>query len=76
MPLGTIERKPPAFFKHGMSSLSKLVVFSLLAVALMVADARYGVTQPLRATISLLLIHLKKRGLGTAGATEHGKSAA
>jgi rod shape-determining protein MreC len=38
-----------------MSSLSKLVVFSLLAVALMVADARYGVTQPLRATISLLL---------------------
>ena len=53
MPLGTIERKPPAFFKHGMSSLSKLVVFSLLAVALMVADARYGVTQPLRATMSL-----------------------
>jgi tRNA uridine 5-carboxymethylaminomethyl modification enzyme len=28
------------------------------------------------AAISLLLIHLKKRGLGTAGATEHGKSAA
>jgi len=55
MPLGTIERKPPAFFKHGMSSLSKLVVFSILSVVLMVADVRYGVTQPLRATISLLL---------------------
>jgi len=55
MPLGTIERKPPAFFKHGMSSLSKLVVFSILSVVLMVADVRYGGTQPLRATISLLL---------------------
>jgi len=55
MPLGTIERKPPAFFKHGMSSLSKLVVFSILSVVLMVADVRYGVTQPLRATISLML---------------------
>ena len=55
MPLGTLERKPPAFFKHGMSSLSKLVVFSILSVALMVADVRYGVTQPLRATISLML---------------------
>jgi len=38
-----------------MSSLSKLVVFSILAVVLMVADVRYGVTQPLRATISLML---------------------
>ena len=55
MPLGTIERKSPAFFKHGMSPLSKLVVFSILAVVLMVADVRYGVTQPLRATISLML---------------------
>jgi cell shape-determining protein MreC len=38
-----------------MSSLSKLVVFSILSVVLMVADVRYGVTQPLRATISLML---------------------
>jgi rod shape-determining protein MreC len=59
MPLGTIDRKPPAFFRHGMSALSKLVVFSFLSVLLMVADARYGVTQPLRATMSLLLYPLE-----------------
>ena len=52
MPLGTIDRKPPAFFRHGMSALSKLVVFSFFAVLVMVADVRYGVTQPLRASMS------------------------
>ncbi|NBX54795.1 MAG: rod shape-determining protein MreC [Betaproteobacteria bacterium] len=59
MPLGTIDRKPPAFFKHGMSALSKLVLFAILSVLLMVADARYGMTQPLRATMSLLLYPLE-----------------
>ncbi len=51
MPLGTLDRTPPPFFKQGPSALSKLVFFSALAVFLMVADARFGITQPLRAIV-------------------------
>ena len=55
MPLGTLDRSPPAFFKQGPSAVSKLLFFSALSVLLMVADARFGVTQPLRATLSVAL---------------------
>ena len=55
MPLGTLDRSPPAFFKQGPSAVSKLLFFSALAVLLMVADVRFGVTQPLRATLSVAL---------------------
>ena len=55
MPLGTLDRSPPAFFKQGPSAVSKLLFFSALSVLLMVADARFGVTQPLRAALSVAL---------------------
>ena len=55
MPLGTLDSSPPAFFKQGPSAVSKLLFFSALSVLLMVADARFGVTQPLRATLSVAL---------------------
>jgi rod shape-determining protein MreC len=55
VPLGTLDRSPPAFFKQGPSAVSKLLFFSALAVLLMVADVRFGVTQPLRATLSVAL---------------------
>ena len=55
MPLGTLDRTPPAFFKQGPSAVSKLLFFSAVAVLLMVADVRFGVTQPLRATLSVVL---------------------
>ena len=55
MPLGTLDRSPPAFFKQGPSAVSKLLFFCALSVLLMVADARFGVTQPLRATLSVAL---------------------
>lgn len=48
MPLGTLDRAPPPFFRQGPSALSKLAVFSALAVFLMVADSRFKVTKPLR----------------------------
>ena len=51
MPLGTLDRSPPPFFKQGPSALSKLVFFSALAFLLMVADVRFGITQPLRAVM-------------------------
>jgi rod shape-determining protein MreC len=55
MPLGTLDRTPPPFFKQGPSALSKLMVCSALALFLMVADARFRITQPLRAALSTVL---------------------
>lgn len=55
MPLGTLDSPPPAFFKQGPSAVSKLLFFSALSVLLMVADVRFGVTQPLRASLSVVL---------------------
>ena len=52
MPLGTLDRTPPPFFRQGPSALSKLTVFSALALFLMVADVRFSVTQPVRALLA------------------------
>ena len=55
MPLGTLDRTPPPFFKQGPSSLSKLVFFSALSLFLMVADVRFRITQPVRAALATAL---------------------
>jgi rod shape-determining protein MreC len=55
VPLGTLDSSTPAFFKQGPSAVSRLLFFSAVSVLLMVADARFGVTQPLRATLSVAL---------------------
>lgn len=55
MSLGTLDRTPPPFFRQGPSALSKLIFFSALALFLMVADARFKVTGPLRAALAVLL---------------------
>ena len=55
MPLGTLDRTPPPFFRQGPSALSKLLVCSALALFLMVADVRLRVTQPLRAVLAQVL---------------------
>jgi len=55
MPLGTLDRTPPPFFRQGPSALSKLLVFGTLAVLLMLADGRWRWTPPLRAAIAVAL---------------------
>jgi rod shape-determining protein MreC len=60
MPLGTLDRTPPPFFRQGPSALSKLVFFSALAVFLMVADTRFSWTQPLRATLAVVLLPVQR----------------
>ncbi len=55
MPLGTLDRNPPPFFKQGPSALSKLMVCSALALFLMVADTRFRISQPLRAAVAAVL---------------------
>ncbi len=60
--LGLLDRTPPPFFRQGTSALTKLSLFSALAVFLMVADVRFKVTQPLRSVIATLLLPIE-RGL-------------
>jgi len=52
MPLGSLDRSPPPFFKQGPSAHSKIIFFSALALFLMVADVRLHITLPLRAVIA------------------------
>ena len=59
MPLGTLDRSPPPFFRQGPSALSKLVFFGVLAVLLMVADNRFAVIKPIRATMATVLYPLQ-----------------
>lgn len=59
MPLGTLDRTPPPFFRQGPSALSKLVVFSALALFLMVADMRFGFVVHLRSTLATTLYPLQ-----------------
>ena len=55
MPLATLDRTPPPFFKQGPSAFTRLMFFAALAVFLMVADARWQMTQPLRALVATVL---------------------
>jgi rod shape-determining protein MreC len=55
MPLGTLDRSPPPFFRQGPSAFTRMVFFSALALFLMVADTRFKVTQPLRAVVATVL---------------------
>ena len=85
MPLGTLDRSPPPFFKQGISALTKLLLFSAISVALMFADQRYNIVQPARWALSLviypvqwlalrpqvLLDHVDDAFLGRQEALEH-----
>ncbi|KQW46622.1 MULTISPECIES: rod shape-determining protein MreC [unclassified Roseateles] len=55
MPLGTLDRTPPPFFRQGPSALTKLALCSALALFMMVADARFKLMQPVRAGFALVL---------------------
>lgn len=58
-PPGTLERSPPPFFRQGASARSRLLVCAALAVFLMVADVRLGLTRPLRAALATALLPLQ-----------------
>ena len=60
MPLGTLDRTPPPFFRQGTSALTKLVFFSALALFLMVADSRFKLVEPLRAGLAIALLPLQR----------------
>ena len=60
MPLGTLDRTPPPFFRQGPSALTKLAVCASLAVFLMAADTRFELTQTLRAAVATALLPLQR----------------
>lgn len=60
MPLGTLDRTPPPFFRQGPSALTKLAICSALAVFFMVADARLGLVAPLRSALATALLPLQQ----------------
>ncbi len=60
MPLGTLDRSPPPFFRQGPSALSKLVFFAALALFMMVADARFKVAEPLRTALAVALLPVQR----------------
>lgn len=72
MPLGTLDRTPPPFFRQGPSALSKLMFFSALALFLMVADLRFKVTQPIRAAFATALYPVQWLALQPVRAVQHG----
>ena len=55
MPIGTIDRTPPPFFRQGPSALTKLILCSALALFLMVADGRFTITKQLRIVVATML---------------------
>ena len=60
MPLGTLDRRPPPLFHQGPSALTRLMVFSAVALFLMASDTRFAVTRPLRAGLAILLLPLER----------------
>ena len=55
MPLATLDRTPPPFFKQGPSAFTRLLFYSALAIFLMAADGRWNLTEPLRAGLATVL---------------------
>jgi rod shape-determining protein MreC len=60
MPLGTLDRTPPPFFRQGPSATTRLVFFAALAIFLMASDTRFGFVEPLRATVATGLLPLQR----------------
>ena len=60
MPLGTLDRTPPPFFRQGFSARSKLAFFAALAVFLMVADTRFRLVGPARAALATALLPVQR----------------
>jgi rod shape-determining protein MreC len=72
MSLGTLDRSLPPFSNQGLSALSKLMFYGALSLFLMVADARFNVTQPIRAAIATVLYPVQWVALQPVHGLENG----
>ena len=55
-----MEYAPPPFFKRGPSLLARFAFFSLLSIALLVADARFGYLQVLQQAVAVVIYPLQR----------------
>jgi rod shape-determining protein MreC len=60
VPLGTLDRTPPPFFRQGPSAVTKLAVCTAAALFLMAADARFAFVVPLRAGLATALLPVQR----------------
>eukprot|EP01137_Pigoraptor_chileana_P008091 Opistho-2@54460 len=70
MPLGSLDRTPPPFFRQGPSALTKLLLCAAFAVLLMVIDARFKLATPARAGLALVLHPVQRLLLSPVDAWE------
>ena len=59
MTLETLDRHTPSFARSGPSALAQAALYSALALFLMVADARFQFTEPLRQAVATALYPLQ-----------------
>ena len=59
MSLDTLDRSAPSLFKSQPSRLSRLALYSALALFLMVADARFKITEPARVAVAATIYPLQ-----------------
>jgi len=50
-----IDNTPPPFFKRGLAPLTRLAIFSLLSILLMVLDGHFAYLNPLRQTLAVVI---------------------
>src|SRR5574340_865277 len=55
-----MEYSPPPFFKTGPTPLARLLIFSLLSLALLVTDARFKYLETLRDIVSVIIYPLQR----------------
>jgi len=72
MPLGTLDRTPPPFFRQGPSALTRLALCSAVAIFLMVLDARFKLATPARSALALVMHPVQRLLLAPVDAWEAG----
>ena len=55
-----MEHSPPPFFKRGPTPFVRLLLCSLLSIALLISDARYGYLEGIRKAVSVLIYPLQR----------------
>ena len=58
-----MERNPPPLFRQGAPAFLKMVLFALIAIAMLIADSRVQVLRPLRHVINSMLYPLQRAAL-------------
>lgn len=62
-----MEHQPPPFFKAGPTPLVRLLIFSLLSIALLVTDAKFRYLETLRQVASIVIYPLQRIAAAPAG---------